>query len=121
MSDTPNAFTSAIRQSNGCFAKGTPGGPGRPRGSLNRRTVAPKTIVLVVAPERRLDDDGASLTLRHRIAALEARLRAHASADAQKTQAKSFSDRFRRFCARLTRTKSSALKHVENRLVSPPS
>jgi hypothetical protein len=120
MSDTPNAFTSAIRQSNGCFAKGTPGGPGRPRGSLGRRTAAPKTIVLVVAPERR-DDDSASLTLKHRIAALEARLRAHASVDAQKIQAKSFSARFRRFCARLTRTKSSALKHIVNRLVSPPS
>ena len=120
MSDTINAFTSAVRQSNGHFAKGTPGGPGRPRGSVSRRTVAPKTIVLVVAPERG-DDDNASRALKHRIAALEARLRAPASADAPKTQAKSFSDRFRRFCARLTGTISSALKHIANRLVSRPS
>ncbi len=114
MSDTADSSTSPAPRGNGRFAKGNPGGPGRPRGSANRRPAAPP-IVFVVAPEPGRDDDSVQLDHRRRIAAIEATMRDLRELERRRAESRQngfqrFSDGFRRFLSGRRARKSPKTK-----------
>ena len=86
MSDTAASLTPTTSRNNGRFAKGGPGGPGRPRGSVNRGDPAMTRAVVLTL----LKLGG----LERRVALLEGELKRRERAAGPKRR---FVDRFRRF------------------------
>ncbi len=108
MSDTAASSPAPIPRHNHRFVKGGPGGPGRPRGSVNRdlvreeiRSEAARTRTFIAAC---LESSG----LERRLAALEARL--EDGPRGPRPFRSPFSDRLRRFFVRHDRQKSPQTK-----------